>query len=168
MSRAHAQNRRNAFSLVELVVVIVIIGIIAAMAIPRLSRGSAGAGDSALAYNLAIVRNAINLYATEHSMKYPGHDSGDMVDHLTLYTALDGTTSTTRDDAHPFGPYLLAVPPCPVGDPNDPTGVLIDSTNSPPNVDVSGGQGWAYNPTTGEFIANSSNTDANGKAYNTY
>lgn len=160
--------RHWGFSLVELVVVIVIIGIIAAMAIPRLSRGAAGAGDSVVLGNLSIVRNAINLYAAEHAGKFPGHDSGVMQDHLTKYSSAAGATSSTKSSTYKYGPYLLAIPPCPVGSPTSPTGVLIDSTNSPPQVNTAGGEGWVYNPTTGEFLINSTATDETGKAYNTY
>ena len=60
------RGKRQGFSLVELVVVIVIIGILAAIAIPRFSRGSTGTSQSSLSANLATVRNAISLYATEH------------------------------------------------------------------------------------------------------
>lgn len=159
---------RRAFSLVELVVVIVIIGIIAAMAIPRLSRGSSGASDSALAGNLSIMRNAINMYAAEHNNKFPGHDSGVAKDHLTKFTSETGATSATRDATYKFGPYLASIPPCPVGNPSNPTSILIDSANSPPTVVTTGGEGWVYNPTTGEIIANTNATDPNGKAYKNY
>jgi prepilin-type N-terminal cleavage/methylation domain-containing protein len=146
------------FSLVELVVVIVIIGIIAAMAIPRLSRGTAGASDSALAGNLAIVRNAIHLYAAEHNQNFP--TQAKFVEQLTMYTSFTGAESATRDATHRFGPYLMAVPPCPVA-------VAFDAVNSPPSVVADTG-GWIYNPNTGEFLANTNVTDQTGKAYNTY
>lgn len=158
---------RLGFSLVELVVVIVIIGIIAAMAIPRLSRGSAGAGDSALAGNLAVLRNAINMYAAEHVNKFPGHDSGNMKNHLIQYSTEAGAVQATRDASHKFGPYLAAFPPCPVGNPSDPTGVLISAT-SPPTVDTTNGEGWVYNLSTGEIIANTNASDASGKTYKSY
>jgi len=32
--------------------------------------------------------------------------------------------------------------------------VLIDSVNSPPEADTGTGDGWVYNPNTGEFYAN--------------
>ncbi len=160
-------NQRG-FSLVELVVVIVIIGILAAMAIPRLSRGSAGASDAALSGNLSVMRNAINMYAAEHNNKYPGHDGGTISDHLLKYSSVTGATAGARDATHKYGPYLLAIPPCPVGNPTDPTGVLIDSANSPPDVDTTDGEGWVYNPTTGEFLANSEELDEANVAYNTY
>src|SRR5262245_11019580 len=71
-----ASKARRAFSLIELVIVVVIIGIIAAIAIPRMSRGSAGAADSALAQNLAILRNAIDMFQTEHGGVFPGAAAG--------------------------------------------------------------------------------------------
>jgi general secretion pathway protein G len=151
--------------LVELVVVIVIIGIIAAMAIPRLSRGTAGAGDSALAGNLAIIRNAIHLYAAEHNETFPSQAT--FVEQLTQFTSAAGAESTTRDATHPFGPYLMAIPPCPVGDQTDPTAIAFDAANSPPSVTADTG-GWIYNPNTGEFLANTNATDQTGRAYNTY
>ena len=64
--KPQGKSKRSGFSLIELVIVVVIIGIIAAIAIPRLSRGSQGAADSALSGNLAVLRAAIELYATEH------------------------------------------------------------------------------------------------------
>jgi len=163
--KARSRTQRGAFSLVELVVVIVIIGIIAAMAIPRLSRGTAGAGDSALAGDLAIVRNAINLYSAEHNGAYP--TQAKFTEQLTQYTSLTGAESATRDAAHPYGPYLVAIPPCPVGDQTDPTAVAFDAANSPPSVTADTG-GWIYNPNTGEFLANTNLTDQLSKAYNTY
>lgn len=156
---------RGGFSLVELVVVIVIIGIIAAMAIPRLSRGSEGAAGAAISGDLAILRNAIHLYAAEHLGKYPGHDSGDAVDHLTLFTNSAGGTSATKTGAFIYGPYLVRIPTMPVG--NKAADFAIDTTNSPPLV-TAGTEGWVYNPTTGEIIANSSATDGAGKVYSTY
>lgn len=162
------KQRRAGFSLVELVVVIVIIGIIAAMAIPRLSRGSAGASDSSLMGNLAIVRSAINLYAAEHNNVFPSGTAAEVDDKLTMYSSGAGATNATRSAIYKFGPYLVAMPPCPVGNKATPTVILIDSANSPPAVDAGDDAGWVYNPTTGEIVANTADTDQSGKAYNTY
>jgi prepilin-type N-terminal cleavage/methylation domain-containing protein len=162
--KACSNRRQAAFSLVELVVVIVIIGIIAAMAIPRLSRGTAGAGDSALAGDLAIVRNAIQLYAAEHHGDFP--TQAKFVEQLTMYTSAGGAENASRTTTYPYGPYLLAIPNCPVGNQTDPDAVAFDTT-SPPSVLADTG-GWIYNPNTGEFLANSNATDQLGKAYNTY
>jgi general secretion pathway protein G len=158
---------QKAFSLVELVVVIVIIGIIAAMAIPRFSRGTAGASDSALSGNLAMFRTALGMYYEEHTGKWP--TQADFVDQITKYTSLAGGTSATRDATHPYGPYLAAIPPCPVGDQTDPTAVAFHTTGAfddPPVAADNGG--WLFNTTTGEIIANTNTQDQSGTPYYEY
>ncbi|MBL8877855.1 MAG: prepilin-type N-terminal cleavage/methylation domain-containing protein [Phycisphaerales bacterium] len=158
----------RAFSLVELVVVIVIIGILAAIAIPRLSRGAGGAAHSALDANLSTIRNAIAMYAQEHKNAFPGPDSAGFTNKLTKYSDANGATNASKSSTYMYGPYLYAIPPCPVGENAGSNAVLIDSTNSPPAVNTAGGEGWVYNPTTGEFVANTAQLDDKGKAYNTH
>ena len=162
---ARSRKDRRAFSLVELVVVIVIIGIIAAMAIPRFSRGTAGAGDSALSGNLHIMRNAIQLYSAEHAGAFP--TQADFVNQLTQYTSVAGEVSATRDATHPFGPYVLAIPPCPVGNQANPTAIAFNTTDPLPAPTADTG-GWIYNPGTGEFRANTNLTDQYGNSYFSY
>ena len=151
--------RSKGFSLVELVIVLVIIGVIAAIAIPRMSRGARGAGESALVGNLAVLRNAIELYAAEHNGAYPGatdDTAATFVKHLTQFTDESGDPVVTKDVDHPFGPYLRkGIPPAPVGTNKGSTDVLMDTTNSPPSVATGGGEGWVYNPDTGEIVVNS-------------
>src|SRR5688500_621339 len=113
---------RRGFSLIELVIVVVIIGIIAAIAIPRLSRGAAGAADSAIAGNLSVLRNAIDLYATEHGGTYPALATFEA--QLTQFSDASGTTSATKTATAIYGPYLRKVPPLPVG----PTGYKNTTT----------------------------------------
>src|SRR5690348_17558690 len=87
---------RAGFSLIELVVVVVIIGIIAAIAIPKMSKGAAGAADSAVAGDLTLLRQAIDMYQSEHGGAYP--DPTNIVAQLTQYTNSDGTkTSSSKD-----------------------------------------------------------------------
>src|SRR5690348_13719205 len=104
---------RRGFSLIELVIVVVIIGIIAAIAIPRLSRGASGAADSAVAGNLTVLRNAIDLYATEHGGTYPALSTFET--QLTQFTDTAGATSATKTATAIFGPYIRKLPPLPVG-----------------------------------------------------
>lgn len=156
------QNRR-AFSLIELVIVIVIIAIIGAIAIPRMSRGTAGAADSALTANLAVLRNAIDLFHTEHGGVYPKLDQ--LADRLLGYTNEAGDPNSpdpnVRDAAHPYGPYLRAIPPLPVGSNKGST--AFTGT-------MGGTAGWYYNETTGDVRANlpDTETDVRGKSYNKY
>ncbi len=179
-NRIVEKGRYRGFSLVELVIVIVIIGIIAAIAIPRMSRGSKGAGESALTSDLSVLRNAIELYASEHKSDYPGAkaDGGggaaESVDaflsQLLQYSDCDGEVAAAKDDDHPYGPYLRkGMPGLPVSTKKGNSDVAIDTTNSPPLVVATEGVGWVYNPTTGDIIANTDQDNEAGDAtYDTY
>ena len=151
--------RRGGFSLLELVIVIVIMGIVAAVAIPRMSRGSAGAADGALIGDLAVLRNAIDMYAGEHTGNYPA--AATIEDQLTQYTDISGGTSATKTATHVFGPYLRKSPPLPVG---SRKGNTIIAANAGASV------GWRYTAATGEIRANTlgGEMDDSGKLYSDY
>lgn len=155
--------RRHAFSLIELVIVVVIIGIIAAIAIPRLSRVSAAAADSTLTGDLVVLRKAIELYTVEHDGNAPS--AKDFASQLTMRSNAAGDDFETKVDvAHPFGPYLRAVPQLSVGLHRGDSGVDAgDGT----------GIGWIYDETTGDIRANASSgdpadQDARGVPYDKY
>lgn len=169
-------NMKRAFSLVELIVVIVIIGILAAIAIPRFSRGVGGAGDSGVKGNLAVLRNAVELYYYEHG-EYPGQN-GDgtaaagseaaFLSQLTLFTDDNGNKSATKDATYRFGPYLRkGVPPCPVSPRLGKTGVNMVTT-APAYTSGAANAGWVYNYQTGDIVVNSNATDGDGVSYDTY
>ncbi len=161
------RRKRAGFSLVELVIVVVIIAIIGAIAIPRLSRGAAGAADSALIADLAVLRNAVDLYTTEHNGTAPG---ATIVNQLTLYSNIAGATSATKTATHIYGPYIRAIPPMPVGSKKGESGVFVETVaaNVPPGGAAT--DGWWYNTATNEVRANLPNadTDAAGTQYNAY
>ena len=157
---------RRGFSLIELVIVVVIIGIIAAIAIPRMSRGSQGAADSALAGNLSVLRNAVDLYQTEHQA-YPAAGATDTAAvfdrQLTKYTDAAGTSNATatKDSTHTYGPYLRKIPPLPVGSKKGLSTVKIGADTDLPGVSA---EAWIYYPTTGEIKANLLATEVDGKS----
>jgi general secretion pathway protein G len=161
MSFASVDRRARGFSLIELVIVVVIIGIIAAIAIPRMSRGAAGAADSALTANLAVLRNALDLFQTEHGGLYPPATkvTTALIDFSNEAANDFGTKSATRI----LGPYLRSVPALPVGADKGKT-TITDGT-----APVAG-FGWVYDPATGKIIANcpDSETDVRNVKYNTY
>jgi len=151
--------RHRAFSLIELVIVVVIIGIIAAIAIPRMSRGAEGAGDSALTADLTSLRNAIDLFQTEHGGTYP--DLVTSTNFLIQYTNEAGTAfQATKDATYYYGPYIRAIPKLPVGADKGKSSIVGSYT---------AGNGWVYVQATGAISANTSTEkDARGVLYSSY
>lgn len=156
-NRSCAHHR--AFSLLELVIVVAIIAVLAAIGIPRLSRGSRGAADSAVSGNLAVLRNAIDLFAAEHADTYP--TAANITNQLTQYTDASGNTSATKDTTYIYGPYMRSIPPLPVGDKKGNTSIATADAN-----DV----GWIYTEATGSIKTNTIATEVDdaGKKYSDY
>lgn len=157
--------RPSAFSLIELVIVVVIIGIIAAIAIPRMSKGAQGANESTLSGNLAVLRKAIDLYASEHEGRFPTVAS--FTAQMTTYTDVSGTTSATKTGAFVFGPYLRSVPVLNVGPASLRTATVAAAAGA--------GVGWVYDETTGSIRAGTAGTgtgadvqDSAGKYWSAY
>lgn len=142
------------FTLVELVMVVMIISMLSSMAIPRLSRGSTSAANASLAGTLRTVRTAILLYSAEHQGRFPGPSKARAREQFLTYSNMAGQTSPTKSSSASYGPYLQTIPGVPIGPNKGSTGLLIDSTNSPPQTNTASGDGWVYNPNTGEFFAN--------------
>lgn len=159
MTKSRSTHTR-AFSLLELVIAVAIIAIIAAIGIPRLSRGTKGAADSALSGNLAMLRNAIDIYAAEHTGSYPTED--DIGDQLTQYTDKDGNTNTTKTTTYIYGPYVRSIPPLPVGAEKGSTGIAATADAND--------TGWIYTASSGDIKANTTDSekDDSGKLYNSY
>ncbi len=137
------------FSLIELVMVVVIIGIIGAVAVPRLSRGSAGAEEAALAQDLAILTQAVELYKVEHLGKPPTTKA-----QLIKPTDEAGNTSNTQVYPYIYGPYLLKVPSLPIGTNKGESD--ITTTGNPGDTS---GAGWWVDPDTGDVRANAPDSD---------
>lgn len=150
---------RRAFSLIELVIVVVIIGIIGAIAIPRMSRGAAGAADSALTGNMAVLRNAIDLFQTEHGGTYPLVATFNA--QMTTYTDDLGAAQAAKDATHIYGPYLRVIPPLPVGS--------TTKGNSTVAAAAGAGVGWIYDQATGKIVPNTgTDVDSRGVLYSSY
>ena len=126
--------RRKGFTLVELVIVVLILGILAAVALPKMTATTATAKTNGTKQTLATVRDAIEFYKVQNGA-YPGDAAG-------LPVALK-----------PFlkGPF----PAAPLGA-NAGSSAVVAGTD-PPAV-VTGGSGWAYTASTGDFYLN----DASG------
>ncbi len=150
---------RRGFSLLEVVIVVAIIAILAAIGIPRMSRGARGASDSALTGDLATLRNAIDLYAAEHTGAFP--TAADINTQLTQYTNVGGGVVATKDTTHIYGPYMRSIPPLPVGTKKGNKTIAAADGN---------GVGWIYNATEGSIKANATDVEVDeaGTKYNVY
>ncbi|MHC4109172.1 MAG: prepilin-type N-terminal cleavage/methylation domain-containing protein [Planctomycetota bacterium] len=146
MPRSDPRHKR-AFSLIELVVVVVIIGVVAAIAIPRMSRGSEGAAESVVIADLAVMRNAIDLYMVEHIGDFPT-SAGSFANQMTLFTNLNGDTSATKGAGFIYGPYLRAIPPLPGGPQQGQTKIKAPPSDGTP------GFGWVYDAAAGTIVVN--------------
>ena len=151
--------RSGGFSLIELVIVVVIIAIIGAIAIPKMSRGAAGAGDAALSQDLAVLRSALDLFATENGGAYPA--AGSVVAALTTYSDGAGNINPSKTTTYIYGPYLRSVPALPVG-------TLRKGQSGIAAADAAT-IGWLYTAATGTITANTTTeADATGKLYLNY
>ena len=138
------------FTLVELLLVVIILGILAAIVIPMFRTSAEETRESSLRTSLQAIRHAIEIYKIQHDYVYPGNAAGgtswdSFVAQLTAGTNLEGEPGTD------FGPYMRALPRNPLNGLD--TGI---AGAIPPEPDDS--TGWYYDPSTGEFRANSSGT----------
>jgi general secretion pathway protein G len=160
---------RGAFTLVELMIVVMILAIMAMVVVPRFVSASGASRSAALADQIRIVREAVNIYRAQHGGQWPGVDSTGAVSadanlffaQLTSYTDVRGETSATKSGTHLYGPYLLAAPANPIS--GLKTVTLVSATPTP-----DGATGWFYQPATGRLWPNLTASDADGKAYIDY
>ena len=127
------------FTLVELVVVVMILGILAAVAAPKLLGTSAAASEQSVRHTLAVVRDAIERFAADNGgAPPPGADlGGELEDYLRG-----------------------GIPQFQVQG-SDAVGISA----ADPLASDGGADGWLYNASTGEFIANSSDASDSGTPY---
>lgn len=91
--------------------------------------------------DLAVLRNAIDLYATEHKGTFPSLQS--ITAQITTYTDQQGLASKQKSGNTVYGPYLRKVPDNPF------TAKIGFSPLDEPSVDSA----WAYDEKTGEILA---------------
>lgn len=164
-----SDNRRfSGFTVVEILIVVALLSIVAITVVPQFSNAGDEARMLTVEEDLAIFRQQIDRYRTDHDGQLPAQGStseAEFIVQLTQRTTKDGTA----DPAGVCGPYLVGRMP-----PNVYTGhrtiLVVPGTLQPPHFNGSGEHGWAYSSTTGEFrISVSSDVaDADGRTVNSY
>lgn len=173
---AGARRREScAFTLVEILIVVVILGILAAIIVPQFSNATSMARENTLKDDLRYLRTQIVVFKAQHRDIPPGYPSGDMtaapssdafIAQMIHYTSESTADNTTGSDVYKYGPYLTKIPPNPL------TGkdavLMVANGASMPDPDDAQPYGWIYKPETQEFIANSTGSDSDGRAYSSY
>jgi general secretion pathway protein G len=165
----------SGFTLVELLIVVIILAILAAIVIPQFGQTTDDAKLTALDADLAIFREAIDLYASQHG-HFPGAvrsngtcavganidtatpGAAAFVAQMTQYTTVSGVACTESNAEAGglirYGPYLRAR-----AIPNNPmTGINQVVAIQTGALDMSGSGtdedgGWLYDFIIGKIIA---------------
>jgi type II secretory pathway pseudopilin PulG len=127
------------------VIVVIIMASVSAIAIPRITRAADGADVAAMWTDTEVLNKAVDMYRFEHGV-YP--TAGNINKQLSLYSNAAGTMFGSSPDAANgvvLGPYVLRVPPMPLG-PNEGS-TKIAATAGP-------GVGWIYDQATFAIIPN--------------
>ncbi len=175
---------QKGFTLVELLIVVIILAILAAIVIPQFSSATVDAQESALDSNLNALRSAIDLYRAQHSGKYPGavaatgatctvgsagagaiNTAAAVIDQLTKYSSITGTTCSGADPTTKLGPYLRKGVPA---DPITQSAAIAVATAGTPLAPAAATGGWSYDVVTGQIVMNSNANDSKGVAYSTH
>lgn len=150
---------KEGFTLVEVLIVVAILGILGAIVLPSFQDNFVLAKESAAKDNLRILRNAIELYASQHGNVPPGYnnnDSSSVASPRTFYSQM----AENRD-------YLSSIPRNPFNDKNA-LAVIDNGSSFPTEPYLTSLKGWIYKPSTKTIKLNWLGTDSKGVAYFDY
>ena len=171
------------FTLIELLIVVIILAILAAIAIPQFTASTSDAQMAALDSNLSAVRTALEQYKVQHTGNvYPGVKAASgandcptggaaittananskeaMLAQLQYFSNAAGAVCTVGDTTtYKYGPYLRQGLPM---EPFSSSAEVKVADAGKPAAPEAGGKGWAYSPTTGQFVSNNLDVEATG------
>ena len=168
MRNSNRSLRRRGFTLIEVLIVVVILGILAATVLPQFASSTANAKESALRADLSQLRRQVQYYRFQHDGLFPSGTATNVANQLTMSTDLSGNTAAAGTAGFPFGPYLIGR--LPVNPYNGGNGVMVKAAAvGTADVDPTAVQGavkvgWIYSTLTGQVIANSIGSAADGTA----
>jgi len=166
--------RARAFTLVEILIVVVLLAVLAAIVLPSLSKGTTMAKESALAFDVGLLRRFVLIYASQHLEVSPGYPNGNTAgapsgdafsDQAMLSSKATGQTAAVGTAGFSYGPYLSRIPANPFNL-KDTVETLANGQAFPAAADNS--HGWICKPQTGEVRPDNTGTDSGGTAYYDY
>ena len=132
---------RHGLAITDLVIALVVLAAIAVAAVPHLSQAESHDPTASVRGDLAVLRNAIELYAADHDGSYP---------------PLEGFETALTRAHNGQGPYLQVIP-TPRRDDTSPARTpriagfpVAGPQNSVSIMDAD----WLYDPQTGQVRAN--------------
>ncbi|MEN6495723.1 MAG: hypothetical protein ABFD16_15690 [Thermoguttaceae bacterium] len=141
------KGRRGEFTAIDALITVLIMAVVTAVAMPLLSKADDQAKSTALAENLRILREKIELYKLEHGSQVPLVYKGALPQ-LTESTNAEGVPGPAGKE-YPFGPYL------PHGIPVNPYSgsSCVELTEAFPPTKQGAAGGWLYHQATGRIAA---------------
>lgn len=172
---------KKAFSLVEILIVVAILGILAAIVMPQFQNHSTLAKEAAAKDNIRILRNAIELYTSQHNDIPPGYLSGNtaadpiinfffvQLTEPTNESGQDGSGMMGQPDSQvfPFGPYISDFPENPFTDNTQYPVWMLGNSQQVPD-EANGQTAWIYHAATRTIKLNWPGTDSQGIPYYDY
>ena len=148
---------KKAFTLVELMIAVALLGILAAIAIPTLQSHITEARETAAKDTLRIVRNAIELYATQHDDVPPGYPNNDPTQPASLLSFFNQFMKDGENlSSFPENTFNELVN----------VRVIPDADELP--TEATGQFGWIYKPATRDFRIDWPGTDSKGIRFYDY
>ena len=168
---------KKAFTLVEILIVVAILGILAAIVIPTFRGHIQEAKEAAAKDTLRILRNAIELYASQHNNVPPGYPPGNtsltpvsivFLCQMTWHTNNGGRYAHFATDGYPLGPYLSAIPNNPFKKSEDLNTIKMTANGQDMPAEATGPYGWIYKAATKDIRLNWPGKDSKGVRYYDY
>jgi prepilin-type N-terminal cleavage/methylation domain-containing protein len=151
---------RKAFTLAEVLIAVAILGILAAIVLPEFQGHVQQVKEAAAKDNLRVLRNTIELYATQNNDIPPGYASGDPDNHASEVAFINQLTV--------FNEYLREIPKNPFNACSK-IWVLQNAEEFPEeptdNTDIFG---WIYKPAAKTIKLYWPGTDSSGVDYYDY